>query len=253
MRKRFLLLLLVLLTALGPAAGTARADDANGNGDDNAAVAINLKDGASVFRFAFELRQTMNDVVDSTNAAVAYSQCENCRTVALAVQVVLVASDPSVVMPENVAVAVNYECTSCETFAAAYQFVIGTDGPVEFTTAGRTELNRIRKELRFLIREDLPFDELQARIDELMDRLRWVLDNELVPADGDGDDDEGENEGEKDGSANTTEGSNEDDATSTEPNVSTDTGTTETETTMTETTETGTTETDTTGTTTTGG
>lgn len=248
MRKRFLLVLLVLLTAAGPAAGTAWADDGgNGNGDDNAAVAINLKDGASVFKFAFELRQTMNDVVDNANAAVAYSQCEDCRTVALAVQIVLVASDPSVVTPENVAVAVNYECTSCETFAAAYQFVIGTDGPVTFTAAGRRELNRIRKELRFLIREDLPFDELKARIDELMDRLRWVLDNELVPAKGD-DDDEPE---ELDDSG--ADGAAEEDGTTTEPTVSTDTGTTETDTTPTDTTETGTTETGTTGTTTTGG
>lgn len=247
MRKRFLLLLLLLLTAFGPAAGTAWADEGgNGNGDDNAAVAINLKDGASVFRFAFELRQTMNDVVDNTNAAVAYSQCEDCRTVALAVQIVLVASDPSVVTPENVAVAVNYECTSCETFAAAYQFVVGTDGPVTFTAAGRKELNRIRKELRFLIREDLPFDELKARIDELMDRLRWVLDNELVPAERD--DDEAE-ELDEPGDDEATG----DDGTTTEPTVSTDTGTTETDTTETDTTETDTTETDTTGTTTTGG
>jgi putative peptide zinc metalloprotease protein len=249
-RKLLLVIFLALLAALGPAAVPAWADDDEGRSrNDNAAVAVNLEDGASVFEFAFSVRQTMSDVIDHTNTAVAYSECEDCRTVALAVQVVLVASDPSVVTPENVAVAVNYECTSCETFAAAYQFVIGTNGPVRFTSEGKRELKRIRRELRRLIRQDLPFDELQARIDELMDRLRDVLDNELVPVRGDrgGDgDDRSRGRGGSDGSGG--------DAGSTET-VTTETQPTEDSTTTTETvtTDTGTTEPDTTQTTTTGG
>jgi putative peptide zinc metalloprotease protein len=246
-RRRLSLFVVTLLAALGPAVGPAWAGDENGNGndpDDNTAVAVNLKDGGSVFRFAFEVRQTLSDVVDNTNAAVAYSECENCRTVALAVQIVLVASDPSVVEPTNVAVAINYECTSCETFAAAYQFVIGTDGPVEFTKAGKRELKAIRKELRRLVREDIPFDELQARIDELMDRLRWVLDNELVPAHtGKGKHDEDMDEPSEDdtGSGETVEGSTDTiDTESTETDTG-ETGTAEADTTETDTTETTTT------------
>jgi putative peptide zinc metalloprotease protein len=253
-RKRLLLFVLALFATLGPAVAPAWAeDDEIGQGpNDNAAVAINLKDGASVFDFAFEVRQTMSDVIDHTNAAVSYSECEDCRTVALAVQVVLVASDPSIVTPENVAVAVNYECTSCETFAAAYQFVIGVDGPVRFTRAGRQELNRIRWELRKLIRQDLPFDELQARIDELMDRLRWVLDNELVPVRGNDDkDDEGHDE-QQDGGSSSSEDEGDETVEPTESET-TETGTTETGTTETGTTETDTTPTVTTGTTTTTG
>jgi putative peptide zinc metalloprotease protein len=248
-RKPLLVLLLALLAALGPAVAPAWADDGEGGSrNDNAAVAVNLKDGASVFEFAFSVRQTMSDVIDHTNTAVAYSECEDCRTVALAVQVVLVASNPSVVTPENVAVAVNYECTSCETFAAAYQFVIGTDGPVQFTREGRRELNRIRQELRKLIRQDLPFDELDARIDELMNRLRNVLDNELVPArgdrGGDGDDDGSGGRGGSEGSGGdngssatvTTETQPPEDSVTTTETVTTDTGTTETDTTQTTTT-----------------
>ncbi len=252
MKKRLLLLVLALFAALGLAAGPAWADDDEDaqNPNDNIAVAVNLEDGASIFDFAFDVRQTMSDVIDHTNAAVAYSECEDCRTVALAVQVVLVASDPSVVQPENVAVAVNYECTSCETFAAAYQFVVGVEGPVHFTSDGRSELNRIRAALRRLLRQDLPFDVLQARIDELMDRLRWILDNELVPdrdRDDDGDDDDrDEDDDERDDDGETVE---------TTETVTTDTATTETDTTetTTTTTETEPTETATTETTTTTG
>lgn len=243
--------LLVLLTALVLAAGLGSAPAWAGPGD-NDAVAINLKDGTSIFRFAFSIRKTMSEVVDETNVAVAYSSCDDCRTVALAVQVVLVTSDPDVVTPENVAVAVNYACTSCETFASAYQFVLSTGGPVKFTGAGNKALADIRRELRELLRSELPFDELQARIDALMDRLRQVLATELVPA-GKGDKPKPphENEPPSDTSGSTDTGTEptETETTPTETE-STPTDTTETDTAETDTAETDTTETETTSTTT---
>ena len=80
---------------------------------DNAAVAVNQKDGSSLFKFAFDIRRVMNGVVDQGNAAVAYSSCEECQTVAVAIQLILIMSDPDVVSPENLALAINYECTLC--------------------------------------------------------------------------------------------------------------------------------------------
>ena len=176
--RRLTLFLLALSLAMGFAglgAGAARA------GDDNAAVAINTKDGASLFKLAFDIRRVAGDVVDSQNVAVAYSQCERCRTVAIAIQVVLVSSSPSVVTPQNIAVAVNENCTLCETFASAYQFVIGTGGPVRFTRDGRHELNDIRKDLRELRKSELSPAELDAEVQAIVDRLRTVLETELVP------------------------------------------------------------------------
>ena len=221
MRKRLLVVFLAVLVPFGPAVGSAAAQE-NGQGDDNAAVAVNLHDGASIIRFAFDVRRTMSDVVEHTNTAVAYSQCEDCQTVALAVQTVLVASEPSVVTPENVALAVNYQCTSCETFAAAYQFIIGTDGRVRFTAEGRRELNRIRQALRELLTMDLPFAELQARIDELMDRLRWVLSHELVPVH---DRDDDENDGQEQDRNDSADPAEETTTVETTETVTTDTGT----------------------------
>ncbi|MFN2471431.1 MAG: hypothetical protein ABR583_10705 [Gaiellaceae bacterium] len=121
--------LAVLLAAVLALAGPALAHPAEVRVDDNAAIAINTKDGSSVFKLAFKIRKVAGDVVDETNAAVAYSSCESCRTVAIAIEIVLVTGNPSVVTPTNLAIAINENCNLCTAFAAAYQIVIGTGGP----------------------------------------------------------------------------------------------------------------------------
>jgi putative peptide zinc metalloprotease protein len=180
MRKltRIILLAAVLLSVAAAPAPALAADDA--------AVAVNLRDGAEVIRFSFNIRQTLSEVVDDSNAAVAYASCEDCRTIALSIQVILVLSNPDVVTPENLALAINEGCTSCETLASAYQFVLGTGGHVRFTAEGRQRLAALRKELLELIRSGLPIAELQARLDQLMDELRDILKNDLVPVNAQG-------------------------------------------------------------------
>jgi putative peptide zinc metalloprotease protein len=173
--RRTLVTLLVLLAGAWYAPGAVASDD-------TAAVAVNTKDGSSVFRLAFSIKKIAGDVVDNANAAVAYSSCESCRTIALSIQIVLVTGDPETVTPENVAIAINENCTSCETLASAYQWVLGTDEEnVRFSPEGRLAINEIRKELRELGKSDLPVDELQARVHQLMVRLGAVLRTELEP------------------------------------------------------------------------
>jgi putative peptide zinc metalloprotease protein len=151
-------------------------------GGDTAAVAINTKDGFDVFRLAFAVKRSMTDVVDTTNAAVAFASCTECQTVAVSIQVVLMMNDPSVVTPTNLAIAINQECTLCETLAAAYQVILTTDGPVHFTPEGSRELAAIRRELLELRRAGLSIEEIVARLDELMDRFLRVLSEEIVEA-----------------------------------------------------------------------
>ncbi len=173
--RRTLVTLLVLLAGAWYAPAAVASDD-------TAAVAVNTKDGSSVFRLAFSIKKVAGDVVDNANAAVAYSTCESCRTIALSIQIVLVTGDPETVTPENFAIAINENCTSCETLASAYQWVLGTDEEnVRFSPEGRLAINEIRKELRELGKSDLPVDELQARVHQLMIRLGDVLRTELEP------------------------------------------------------------------------
>jgi putative peptide zinc metalloprotease protein len=233
MRKltRIILLAAVLLSVAAVPAPALAADDA--------AVAVNLRDGAEVIRFSFNIRQTLSEVVDDSNAAVAYASCEDCRTIALSIQVILVLSNPDVVTPENLALAINEGCTSCETLASAYQFVLGTGDQVRFTAEGRQRLAELRKELLELIRSGLPIAELQAKIDELMDELRDILKNDLVPVNAQGN--------ESQNATDTTETIEEPDQTgptATSSGVTTSTETVPTETAPTESTTTETTPTD---------
>jgi putative peptide zinc metalloprotease protein len=177
--RRLPTLLLTLVLAAGVAA--AKPEGALAGGD-NAAIAINTKDGSSLFRLAFKIRRVAGEIVDNSNSAVGFSQCERCRTTAIAIQIVLVTGNPTTVTPTNLAIALNNQCTLCATFASAYQFVLGTGGPVRFTAEGNQELAAIKRELRALRGQELAPSELQERVSSLMGRLRTVLATQLVPA-----------------------------------------------------------------------
>src|SRR4051794_36294694 len=150
------------------------------SGGDSTAVAVNTKDGSSVFRLRFSIRRAGGDVVDPVNAAVAFTSCDSCQTVAIAIQAVLVFSEPSVVAPVNLALALNQECTSCQTLASAYQFVLGTGAPVHLSSDRNRQIAEIRRELQALRKSGLPIEDIQSRTDQLASDLQGVLSTELV-------------------------------------------------------------------------
>ena len=177
MRTRLLTILLAALLGLGLAA----AKPAQAQAGDNVAIAVNTKDGTTVFKVAFAIRQVMNGVVDQTNAAVAYASCTECTSVAIAFEIVLVESNATVVTPTNLSIAFNENCSTCVAVAEAYQFVLGTGGAVHFDSDGNRILAEIRRELHSLRKEDLTIEQLQARLDAIAARIRDVLANHLVP------------------------------------------------------------------------
>src|SRR2546421_10719818 len=183
MRRRLLGFLAALLAALGIASARpalALADE--GGGGANTAIAINTKDGSSVFKLAFAIRHVMNGVVDQANAAVAVASCTDCTTIAVAIEIVLVESNASVVTPTNIAFAFNDQCVLCVTAAEAYQFVLGTGGPGHFDSEGNRMLNDIRHELHDLKHADLTLADLQARLDAIANKSLDVHANHLAPA-----------------------------------------------------------------------
>ena len=180
MRRRLLTILLAALLGLGLTTGAPTAASAG----DNAAIAVNTKDGTTVFKVAFAIRHVMGDVVDQTNGAVAYASCTDCAAVAIAFEIVLVEGDPSTVTPTNVAIAINDNCDTCVAVAEAYQFVLGTGGLVHFDPEGNKILADIRKELHSLKKQDLTLDQLQAELDSISARIADVLANHLVPVPG---------------------------------------------------------------------
>jgi putative peptide zinc metalloprotease protein len=191
LHPRLLVLLLATLAAL--AFSALRPAEAPAQGD-NVAIAINTKDGRSVFDLAFSIRRVTGDVVDQTNAAVAVSSCEECQTVALALQIVLIQSDASVITPTNLAIAMNIECSTCLTVALAYQFVLGTGERMRLTAEGQRLIAEIRRDFNELKHRDLTLEQLLAELDGLMARIQEVLDEHLVPV-GPGDEERGGAEG----------------------------------------------------------
>ncbi|MDP3968767.1 MAG: hypothetical protein Q8Q02_10825 [Nocardioides sp.] len=91
---------------------------------DNQALAVNTTDGSVTYDIAFALVWAEGDEVVNVNAAHAYASCTDCVTVAVAYQVVLIMDHARVVIPQNLAAAVNYECYECITAAIASQLVL---------------------------------------------------------------------------------------------------------------------------------
>ena len=178
LRTRLLTVMFTLL-ALGISAGVSGAAN---SAHDNFAYAANTQSGSYVYEFAFSLRRS-GAVVDETNTAIAYSHCESCRTVAIAIQVVLVMPKPKAVRPQNLALALNDTCTLCETLATAHQFVIGRGKPVRLSDAGKARIAEIRRQFEELrtTGDELTFDQVRARITALVAELRDVLANEVNP------------------------------------------------------------------------
>jgi putative peptide zinc metalloprotease protein len=172
MRKVALLAVLALAGLGFGAPSAARADD-------NTAVVINTKDGASIFKFAFKIRKIGGDVVDETNAAVAYSSCTSCQTVAIAIEIVLVTGNPSVVTPTNVAIAINDQCTLCVSVADAYQWVVSVPAGFRFSHDAMREIKRIVKAIHDLGKSGLSAAEIQARLEELVKELAKVIADDI--------------------------------------------------------------------------
>jgi putative peptide zinc metalloprotease protein len=176
--KRLTCALLAAVVAI--TLGVGRATPAHAQ--DNTAIAINTKDGTDIFKLAFKIARVNQDIVDQSNAAVAFNSCEDCQSIAIAFQIVLIFSDPAVVSSENLALALNYECDACIAFASAYQWLLTTDGPVHLTAAGNGRIAELRKRLHDLANADLTVDQLHAELDEIRDEVADILATELVPA-----------------------------------------------------------------------
>ena len=174
-----LALVLASLLACSGAAGTAAAV---AKGGDTAAVAVNSRDDSFVFKLKFTIRQVSGDVVDNKNAAIAYSKCSACQTVAISIQTLLVSGSPTAIIPVNEASSLNESCNQCDTAALAYQFVVGVGTKLKFTAEGRKQIADIRRQLRLLRNSGLTGPEIAAKVNALMTEYEGILATSLTPA-----------------------------------------------------------------------
>ncbi len=182
MRRRFSTFFAVLVTALA-LGGTGTAQAAH----ETHAQAVNNHDNSTIIKIAFDfVHITDGHPVDSENAAVAISSCSSCRTVAIAIQIVLASGSPAVVVPENVAVALNVNCNTCQTLADAYQFVYTGSTEKRLTHEGEQQIHDIQHALQELEHSNLSLDEIQAQVVQYAAQIQQIMQTQLVPAHGPG-------------------------------------------------------------------
>src|SRR5215212_6323619 len=115
---------------------------------DNRAMACNTTDGSILSDLAVSLLMvTDGSPVYQSNEAHAYANCKECRTIAVAFQVILILGSVDEIAPVNAAVAANYDCKHCDTYAFAYQLIVTiTKLPSEGDLKKLTEIiSRVRK------------------------------------------------------------------------------------------------------------
>jgi hypothetical protein len=169
--------LIALALATVPLGGIQAQED--GSGGKNVVLVINTTDDRLAARANLAQGIAGGPVAVPENLASASASCTDCRTVAVAMQAVLVTGDPDVASPRNAAVAANAGCTRCETFAYAWQYVVSIGGPVRITAEGHQTIADLEARASALAASDLPFPELVVALDGVAVKLRAVVDTEV--------------------------------------------------------------------------
>lgn len=116
-------------------------------------------------KLAFDERSMRSRSVRADNSALANTTCDDCRTVALSVQVVMVSGASVDITANNRAEAVNQNCSDCESLALAYQFLVKTRNPLELPKATRDRLEQIEMALGQLRTSESGIADIKAAVD----------------------------------------------------------------------------------------
>jgi putative peptide zinc metalloprotease protein len=145
-----------------------------GDGDTQA-LAVNTTDNTVTYDVAFALVWVDDDTVTNTNEAFAAASCTNCAAVAVSFQVVFIMGDAHVIVPENLATAVNYNCLQCLTYALASQLVITLGGPL--SDESMAALESVWTQLATFAADitSVPLDELQDTLEGFRDQITQII------------------------------------------------------------------------------
>jgi hypothetical protein len=176
---RILFGIVMVLAVSATSFGAVQAQTEAGSGGKNVVIVINETDERTAGRAGVLVGHASGPSAVPENLASARASCTDCRTVAVALQSVVITSYPDYASPRNAAVAVNANCTRCQTLAYAWQYVVSTGGPVRITPEGEAAVADIRTEAASLSGSDLPFTELVAELDTLAAEFRGVMDREV--------------------------------------------------------------------------
>lgn len=147
---------------------------------DNQAFALNTTDGTTLYDVAFAFVWADDGTVLNKNEAYAFASCQDCTTVAIAFQIVLVIGQADVAIPQNLAGSLNYTCVQCVTQALAQQLVltlpaIPSDATVAELEALFVEIQEFGGNL-----EGLSIEQVRAQLTEYEAQLLEVVEGETA-------------------------------------------------------------------------
>lgn len=150
-----------------------------GGGAKNVVLLRNYQDRQTQVAGSVQLNRVPGPSAAPLNLAQAYGSCTDCQTLAVALQIDLIARDATFISPENAAVAENYGCTRCYTVAHAIQYVFQVDDPTYVPPDVAALARDLDQELTALqTTQGVTVAEAEARIEAVVARfgqLAWGL------------------------------------------------------------------------------
>ena len=141
-------------------------------GPRNGIKVCNRKDDRVRIRGRVQLNRISGDTVRPVNHSLAWSSCNGCNSIAVALQMNLVPKTATTITPRNEADAYNYDCDGCVTVALAYQYVHQVDNPREVPENVRALIGALNAELRALNSEPaVTLEQAIPRIQSVIDRF----------------------------------------------------------------------------------
>jgi hypothetical protein len=141
----------------------------------------NCSDGTIKSRSKLQVGRASGKQADPVNFAYAYAHdCSTgCQAVAAAFQVALIPEGTSTQAPQNVALAINYNCQHCGVFAYAYQYAVDVPAGTRLSRATLRQIAAIRREAAADVNANLTFVALDGKLRALAGELRTDVDNGL--------------------------------------------------------------------------
>jgi len=146
------------------------AQDTRGE-NDNVVVVRNHQPGAFRWRARSAIAHDPGPSATNQNVAYAYASCTDCRTVAVAVQVVVLEGPVTDFRPANAAVAVNDSCLRCQTYAYGHQVVLSAGRMVELSADAEQRVDQLDHQMDQVAASSEGFDQMTSDLDQLTAQL----------------------------------------------------------------------------------
>ena len=171
----------ITLVALAGPTGVVGADPAGGA--NNVVLVSNTVDGSTTARDGVQVAYDPGDTVANQNVASSKgTDCTGCRTVAVAMQVVVVESSPSDFEPHNAAAATNNNCSGCTTYAFAFQYVVQPGRVVYISSTGQQRLASLRRQVDTVTASSLSYDDMKAQLESLFVQIVQTVNDDMRAA-----------------------------------------------------------------------